>query len=70
MCGTTKFGVPIFVRRNKVGTSFVVHVGKGRLHPTLQGTFTSLHNAKIAVRGYMESVHYDLPEDPDFTNEG
>lgn len=69
--GITKFGKPITIKRQRVGFGFEVKVGGGGLtHPSLTGSFTSLLFAKQAVRAYMESVHYDLPEDPDFTSEG
>jgi hypothetical protein len=68
LIGTTKFGKPIWVKRQKVGTGFDIKVGGGGVKPPmLDSTFTRFEHAKEAVLTYMRSVHYDAPLDPDFT---
>lgn len=70
LVGTTKFGKPITVKRQRVGTGFVIHVGGGgAMPPALDGAFTRFDLAEQAAQTYIRSVHYVAPGEPDFTAE-
>ena len=58
---TYKDDVKLQVVKPRFGSLYKIRPTKGKLHHKLQGSFTSLEEAGVAIRGYLKEDH-EVPD--------